>query len=201
MSAALQSDPAFPGPPMATVPDGRDPDLGSVLSYWSDKRGGRRMPSRADIDPIDIPSLLPHIGLVDVEDRPRRYRYRLVGSFIAAMWGESFQGRYLDTARHKPYRTFLHDLYCAAVDSRGPMLSEAIFDYGGHAPVTIRRMILPLAPADDAPVNMLLFANQFSAPDLPDRSTPMSDLHMEPALPEAGLDHFEEILRQPLPLD
>lgn len=201
MSVALQSGPNVLSPPMAPLPEGRDPKLHAVFSYWSLKRAGRRIPSRADIDPVDIPRLLPHIGLVDVEDRPRRYRYRLVGSFIAAMWGSNFQGGYLDTACHVAYRSFLHDLYTSVADSRHPTLSETVFDDGGEAPVTIRRIILPLAPDDDAPVNMLLFAVLFSAPGLPERSTPMSDLHMEPALPEGAPDRFVETLRQPLPFD
>jgi len=34
--------------------------------YWDAKRAGKSMPSRADIDPIEMPALLPHVVLLEV---------------------------------------------------------------------------------------------------------------------------------------
>ena len=31
----------------------------AIYRYWDGKRNGRLMPSRADLDPVDIPKLLP----------------------------------------------------------------------------------------------------------------------------------------------
>jgi hypothetical protein len=56
------------------------PDIRQVLEYWEQKCAGRRMPSRADIDPLDLPHLLPRVTLVDVVDDERRYVYRLAGT-------------------------------------------------------------------------------------------------------------------------
>jgi hypothetical protein len=52
---------------------------------------GRALPSRSDIDPIEIPRLLPHIMLVDVMG-PGLYRYRLVGTEIATAMGVNARG-------------------------------------------------------------------------------------------------------------
>ncbi len=52
---------------------------------------GRTLPSRWDIDPIEIPRLLPHIMLVDVMG-PSLYRYRLVGTEIATTMGVNATG-------------------------------------------------------------------------------------------------------------
>lgn len=196
MSAVLQSTPGFP----PAAPDGgvEDGILEPMLQYWNAKRGRRALPSRADIDPVDIPELLQHIGLIDVEDPPRRYRYRLVGSYMQTMFGENYQGKYLDEAKHGRYRQFLTDLYSSAVEQRQPMLSEATFDYGTDRVVTIRRLILPLGENDRAPVNMLLFANAFIAPNLPWNATPMLHLRMDAPFQAVFLSSITEAVRRPL---
>lgn len=198
MSAVIQSDPGFPAPFRTIDPDPGQPVLRPILEYWAARRGNRRLPARADIDPVDIPELLPHIGLIDVETTPRRFRYRLVGSFMTTLFGENYQGQYLDKAKHGRYRLFLDDLYSAATDQGQPLLSEAIFDYGTDRVVTIRRLILPLAEQDGAPVNMLLFANAFVAPNLPRQATPVMHLRMDAPFNAATLTSIDETMRQTL---
>lgn len=201
MSAVLQSDHRFHAPPGESRTSIGQPDLGFFLNYWSMRRGDRQLPARADIDPIDIPQFLSNIGLVEVEQRPRRYRYRLVGSFIIAMCGENFQGRYLDEAQYGPYRTLLETLYGTATDNRRPVLSEAVFHYDSEQPLTIRRLILPLAQDDEAPVNIILFANEFVAPDLPERSTALFHFHEEAPFRLGCLRSIEETFLKTLPID
>lgn len=41
--------------------------LRRILDYWRTKKGERPAASRAEIDPAEIRSLLPYVGLVDVE--------------------------------------------------------------------------------------------------------------------------------------
>ena len=40
--------------------------IAPALSYWESIRSGRALPRRCDIDPTQIPRLLPYIMLVDV---------------------------------------------------------------------------------------------------------------------------------------
>ena len=55
--------------------------LSALFRYWEKKRGGRAMPARRDIDPIEMgPKLLPHLMLCELSDRgnahslpPRRH--------------------------------------------------------------------------------------------------------------------------------
>lgn len=64
--------------------------------YWRHKAGGRILPSRADLDPLEIPQLLPGIFLIDVvAGSPRRFRFRLVGTRIGELEGE-LTNRFLD---------------------------------------------------------------------------------------------------------
>src|SRR5580658_1065080 len=44
----------------------RDPNLHALYAYWNTLRGGRPLPRRADIDPTEIPKLLPQILMYDV---------------------------------------------------------------------------------------------------------------------------------------
>lgn len=62
------------------------------------KRGGRKMPTRDEIDPADIRDLPPNIVMVDIE-QPFRVRYRLVGTRAADFNRIDFTSRYLAELR------------------------------------------------------------------------------------------------------
>ncbi len=69
------------------------PRLREGLAYWGSKRAGRRMPERRDIDPGEIPALLPWVMLVDVLRDPPDFRYRLIGTGVAARSARDHTGR------------------------------------------------------------------------------------------------------------
>lgn len=56
------------------------------------KTAAKRLPRRTDIDPTEIPSLLPHIVLIDVLGSPQRFRFRLIGTHITEASGEDNTG-------------------------------------------------------------------------------------------------------------
>jgi hypothetical protein len=68
-----------------------------LYRYWLAKRDSRSMPARSDINPADIPALLPYMMLVEKVDD--QFRYRLVGTAVAQEFGYdptgSFVGSYL----------------------------------------------------------------------------------------------------------
>lgn len=63
--------------------------------YWVTKRGLRIAPSRAEMRPEEIAPLLPYVYIVDIIDRPRRFRFRLVGTRVVEGYGEDVAGRQL----------------------------------------------------------------------------------------------------------
>ncbi len=71
------------------------PVLRRLYAYWDDKRGGRAMPARPDLDPVEIPLLLRHLILLDVTYDPLRFRVRLYGTEVADLRGRDLTGRYL----------------------------------------------------------------------------------------------------------
>ncbi len=68
-------------------------DAKFVYDYWSRKRGDRRMPARADIDPLEIKSVLPQVVLIDVQRQPLDFRFRLAGTRSYDIFGFDLTGR------------------------------------------------------------------------------------------------------------
>lgn len=70
----------------------RSERLRAAYAYWQGKRNGRLMPARADIDPIDIPALLPYVVLIDVLSEPLDFRYRLIGTAARSISRRDYTG-------------------------------------------------------------------------------------------------------------
>lgn len=104
-----------------------DARLDQAFAYWCRKAAGRALPRRRDIDPIEIPKLLPDVMLVDVEG-DGRYRYRLIGTENTQAQGVKATGRYLDEVLPGPeYRNHVIALYDEAVRERCALYSECLF--------------------------------------------------------------------------
>lgn len=131
------------------------PELQDLFAYWQSRRNGRSMPSRADIDPLDIPRLLPFVVLVDVLENPRDYRYRLVGTDVAQSTGLDFTGTLLsESTPAKVFDRIFAD-YDHVVDERRPVYSEDRVAWQQRDYLRYKRIALPLSD-DGEQVNMLL---------------------------------------------
>ena len=72
------------------------PPLRDMLEHYTLMRGDRPVALRRDFDPVKVPQHLGELYLVHVEPPPRRYRYRLVGTRIAATLKRDATGRSFD---------------------------------------------------------------------------------------------------------
>jgi len=63
------------------------PPLPQLIAYWERKRGTRIMPAPSDIDPVEMPRLLPYIAIADITRDPLDMRYRLMGTRLIEMGG------------------------------------------------------------------------------------------------------------------
>lgn len=61
--------------------------LPAFIAYWERKRGARAMPAPRDIDPVEIPRIIPWLTIADVTCDPLDFRYRLMGTRIVEMGG------------------------------------------------------------------------------------------------------------------
>ncbi len=141
-------------------PDLQDPRLVSLYDYWNAKRGARRMPTRADIDPLEMRSWLGNLLLIEVVDN--RFTYRLYGTKFVDSFGVDMTGRSVDDLAAEQRERVLAD-YESVRSSGQPRgrLYTASFEVphaGGarhHEVVTWERLVLPLSGGRDD-VAMLL---------------------------------------------
>lgn len=69
--------------------------LRMLLEHYLDVRGGRRMPSRRDIDAVCLGPVLPIIWVNEYEPAAGTFRYRLAGEQVNEIFGRSVAGRLL----------------------------------------------------------------------------------------------------------
>ena len=155
----------------ATIADAR---LRALFGYWAEKRGERAMPARADLDPLEIPTLLPIIGLVDVLDGGARFRYRLIGTEIVDVGGHDPTGRFLDEALpDSGYADYLIGMFREVTRERRPLYGESDFHGQGRIERRVRRLLMPLS-RDGRSVDMI-FGGQVAVAVGPGAQAPDSN--------------------------
>jgi hypothetical protein len=79
------------------LPATADPRLHELYAYWNSRRRGHPYPARSDVDPIDIPTLLPHLSLVDVVAGSPRFIYRVMGTKMVELLRRELTGQPVGT--------------------------------------------------------------------------------------------------------
>jgi hypothetical protein len=72
------------------------PGQRELFDYWLSSAGQRPMPARSDLDPLKVPRLLPHLGLIDLRDGVDGGLFRLAGTRLRDIYGREITGRCLD---------------------------------------------------------------------------------------------------------
>jgi hypothetical protein len=75
------------------------PIVHAAHDYWRSKIQPDRLPSRQDIDPAEIPKLLPHVLLTEIRAEPFQAHYRLAGTALAEIYGFDYTGTDLSRER------------------------------------------------------------------------------------------------------
>jgi len=99
----------------------QSPLLQRLHGDWESRRRGRRMPARADFDPIDLKYVLGHLSLVDVRRDPLRFRFRVHAGNVAARVGFDLTGKAVEAIADVHYRKLVSDHYTAVVEQRRPV--------------------------------------------------------------------------------
>jgi hypothetical protein len=88
------------------MPEIAHPKLRQLYEYWDGKRTGRKMPSRADLDPLEMTFVIGNLILVDVLDEtPPRFKIRLHGTNLSQRAGYELTGKMLDELPVTEFRT------------------------------------------------------------------------------------------------
>lgn len=133
------------------------PKIRRIHDYWLAKRAGRPMPSRADIDPLELKDCLGNLCLVEViGDAPPRFRYRLDGSNLALATGFDMTGKFLDQMPDERYRSFVTAIYLRVLEAKAPVFVANQEDWKGYD-LDVSSVTLPLSN-DGARVDTILDA-------------------------------------------
>jgi len=73
-----------------------DADATAFLDYWLVKCSETDIPRKADIDPIELPRLLPAIYIEEWDEKERQSRIRLAGEFHRQVAGFNVRGLSVD---------------------------------------------------------------------------------------------------------
>ncbi len=148
-----------------SVPDfwvGIDPELNfqsakplELVRYWQDKRGSRRMPARADIDPLELSDHMGNLILIDVEHAPLRLRYRLIGTNITTAMARDSTGRYYDEIYSPEIVRHVYGSFDWLFEHKAPLRTHGRAFYPDKNFYDYEALNLPLSN-DGETVNMIL---------------------------------------------
>lgn len=132
------------------LPQMRSERVQRLYEYWRTKADAAgSVPRRRDIDPTELPDLLPNLMLLDVEYNPLRFRYRLVGTRVVDFSYHDFTGTYLDEAGWVEVEGFTR-AYTDAVTERRPTGGFYIWQLRSGAPGTCEFALFPLSDEQGA---------------------------------------------------
>lgn len=114
----------------------RSPVLLRLAEHWDSLRRGRRLPARADFDPLDVRYAMGYLSLIEVRRDPLRFFFRLDGTKQVELFGIDCTRRFLDEAMPADHVAMASASYRAVVDSgdaayhrRKIAFHERIIDY------------------------------------------------------------------------
>jgi hypothetical protein len=121
------------------------PRLREAYIYWDGKRQSKLMPSRGDIDPIEIPRLLPYVVLIDVLREPLDFRYRLVGTQACVIMRRDFTGQIFSEIPGNGQESARWQGCEAVVSSKAPMYWQIPYLGPERFPRQYENVSLPLS--------------------------------------------------------
>jgi len=132
-----------------------NPRLRRLYEYWAERRGERRFPARADIDPLDFSFLMGNLILVEVvPGDPLAFRIRLHGTNLAQRAGYELTGKMLNELPNTQFRQLAMDTFAHVATTGKPYRGyrDRVLDDRLHRYETV---MLPLS-SDGERVDMLL---------------------------------------------
>ncbi len=136
----------YPVTPFA-VPKKIDPDLDRVRAYWESlERGENKIPFWDDFKISSLPDLADRLMLIDVAEKPERFRLNFVGQQLTDRYGAAITGKFSDEIESRYPLEFLTSQCSVTVESRAPTYyqrgSSTVQDPGG--PASYSRLLLPM---------------------------------------------------------
>lgn len=132
-----------------------DTKLRRLYDYWCARCPEGAPPSRRDIDPLDIPDLLPNLFLLDVVGDAEDFVFRLAGSLVEDAFSMPLRGRSIaeiQKAAGTPIPVVQH---IEVARGGGPRYREGSVLVAGREHWRTQRLLLPLS-SDGRIVDVLI---------------------------------------------
>jgi len=119
----------------------RSARLRALLRYWTDKSAGRAMPFRRQIEPTEIPRLLPIALLADVTASGARIR--LLGSEATNAYGKEMRGLGVADIQFGDFTVPWLDAFFRVIESGKPAFAVGPYRRGTEL-CRIQTILMPL---------------------------------------------------------
>ncbi len=137
------------------------PEQRQLYDYWLKACAGRKMPTRADINPAAIPRILPGLSLIDVNSDFGKCRVRLAGTKLREIYDREITGQYIEDLDWGDKRDYWLASYNRAIESGLPT-QGVLKGPRNHKEHLVQYWLkLPLADASGIKVAMLLCYDNF----------------------------------------
>ena len=138
------------------VPESCHPKIREIYDYWLSIHPAGRLPGRQHFDPVDIPSLLPNVYLIDVAPGGRDFTFRLMGTRAEAFFGGNYTGQPVSRAYVSDHNSRTYADIAAMYRDRLPRWRRGPTFYVQNRELAlVERLYLPLA-RDGSTVDIVL---------------------------------------------
>lgn len=129
----------------------------TFFDYWKSKAVGDKLPGRQHVDPLEMRAFLPNMMLYDVarEGTATKFRIRLFGTGLFALWQADLTGRWLNDIVPPAMLGRIEADLIDCVTAAQPRHGGHRLAFPGREIVAHERLLLPLA-ADGETVDMLM---------------------------------------------
>lgn len=128
-------------------------------AYWRSKLFGGTTTLWRDFDPTDVPDLLPHVILLDVEREPMDFRYKIIGESVLYHFLRNYTGELMSDIAHQGAASRVW-MYCeTAVTTGQPKRYESPY-VGPHKDyLSLNVTVLPFADSSGNVIKILVATN------------------------------------------
>ncbi|MGZ5875199.1 MAG: hypothetical protein ACXWKP_24180 [Bradyrhizobium sp.] len=131
-------------PPFA-LPDKLPLDLDRVWLYWKSlKRGENKIPFWDDLKLSSLPDLADRLMLIEVFERPQRFRFNSVGEKIQQSYGGDLAGKFADEIDPKNPLEFFTAQASVTIEANAPTFFTHTATSDGGRNVCDARLLLPM---------------------------------------------------------
>ena len=134
------------------------------FEYWRSKGWPDRLPQRGDLDPFEVPKLMPQIVLLDVKSNPRDFYYRVIGTGVTEHLSKDWTGTWMSEIEHQRPPSRIWENCDKVVEEKVPALSCVPY-VGPHSDFLYGEdVILPLGDDAGAVEKLLVFVAYIRKP-------------------------------------